>query len=82
MNVHVRLTSDRKIQLPECVIQKMDLSVNDEIIVEIEDNRLVLFKKEAGQTERFKGPQKDVWNNTDAEEYLKDEGSCADNSGY
>lgn len=45
MTIYARLVSDRKIQLPECVIQKMDLSVNDEIIVQIEDNKLILTKK-------------------------------------
>ncbi len=80
MTIYSRLVSDRKIQLPECVIQKMDLSVNDEIIVQIEDNKLILTKKEENQTNLFDGSHEDIWNNTDAEEYLKDEGNGADNS--
>lgn len=82
MSISVRLTSDRKIQLPENVVQKMDLSTNDEIIVEVEDNKLILIKKEGIQADSFSGPHNEVWNNTDAEEYLKDEGNCGDNSGY
>ncbi|AGB49914.1 hypothetical protein Metho_1725 [Methanomethylovorans hollandica DSM 15978] len=80
MTIYARLVSDRKIQLPECVIQKMDLSVNDEIIVQIEDNKLILTKKEENQTNLFDGSHEDIWNNTDGEEYLKDEGNGADNS--
>lgn len=82
MSISVRLTSDRKIQLPENVIKKMNLSINDEIIVEVEDNKLILIKKEGNQADRFNGPHNKVWNSTDAEEYLKDEGNCGDNSGY
>ncbi|OPY22280.1 MAG: hypothetical protein A4E24_00051 [Methanomethylovorans sp. PtaU1.Bin093] len=82
MSVSVRLTSDRKIQLPEDVVQKMDLSTDDEVILEVEDNKLILIKKEGNQADRFSGPRNKVWNNTDAEEYLKDEGNCGDNSGY
>lgn len=82
MSVSVRLTSDRKIQLPENVVQELDLSTNDEIIVEVENNKLILIKKEGNPADRFSGPHNKVWNNTDAEEYLKDEGNCGDNSGY
>lgn len=82
MTLSVRLTSDRKIQLPETVIKKMNLSINDEIIMEVEDNKLVMIKKEGSKADTFNGLTKKVWNNSDAEEYLKDEGNCGDNSGY
>jgi antitoxin component of MazEF toxin-antitoxin module len=82
MTLSVRLTSDRKIQLPETVIKKMNLSINDEIIMEVEDNKLVMIKKEVSKADTFSGLTKKVWNNSDAEEYLKDEGNCGDNSGY
>ncbi|WP_370575381.1 hypothetical protein [Methanomethylovorans sp.] len=82
MSISVRLTSDCKIQLPEYVIKKMNLSINDEIIVEVEDSKLILTKKEGSQADLFNGSHNEVWNSTDAEEYLKDEGNCSDNSGY
>lgn len=82
MSFSIRFTSDRKIQLPESVINKMNWSISDEIIMEVEDNKLVLMKKEGSQTDSFNGLAKKVWNNSDAEEYLKDEGNCSDSSGY
>ncbi len=81
MRVSVRLTSGHKIELPENVIKKLDLSVNDEIIIEVEDNKLILIKK-GNLADRSSEPYYDVWNNTDAEEYLKDEGNSDSNSSY
>ncbi len=82
MTFFIRVAIDRKIELPECVIQKMDLSVNDELVAEIKDNKLTLSKKEENHVRHFKGSHKDLWKNTDTEEYLKDEGTGADSSGY
>lgn len=82
MTISARLTSDRKIQLPDCVIKKMNMSINDEIIMELEGTKLVLMKKEEIQTDKYGGSPKKVWNNADAEEYLKDEGNSGDSSGY
>jgi hypothetical protein len=45
-------------------------------------NKLVLTKKESESDDSYSGSPKKVWNNADAEEYLKDEGNSGDNSGY
>jgi hypothetical protein len=52
------------------------------MIMEVEGTKLVLMKKEEIQTDRYGGSPKKVWNNADAEEYLKDEGNSGDSSGY
>ncbi|OPY22537.1 MAG: hypothetical protein A4E23_00737 [Methanomethylovorans sp. PtaU1.Bin073] len=73
MSASVKVTSDYKILLPEELIKKAHFSANDEVIVEIEEDRLVLTKKTASYTDRIRGLHKEVWKNTDTEEYLKNE---------
>jgi antitoxin component of MazEF toxin-antitoxin module len=73
MSASVKDTSDYKILLPEELIKKAHFSANDEVIVEIEEDRLVLTKKTASYTDRIRGLHKEVWKNTDTEEYLKNE---------
>lgn len=73
MSISVKVTSDNKILLHEDLVKKAHFSVDDEVIVEIEEDRLVLIKKTGSYTDRLRGLHKEVWKNTDTEEYLKNE---------
>ncbi len=73
MSASVKVTIDNKIMIPEDLIKKAHFSANDELIVEIEEDRLVLTKKTGSYTDRLRGLHKEVWKNTDTEEYLKTE---------
>jgi len=73
MSTSVKVTSDNKILLTEDLVKKAYFSVDDEVIVEIEEDRLVLIKKTGSYTDRLRGLHKEVWKNTDTEEYLKNE---------
>jgi hypothetical protein len=58
----------------------MGFSINDEIIVKVEDKKLILTKKE--ETDIFNVSPKEFWNNNAVEEYLKDEGDYGGNNDY
>jgi bifunctional DNA-binding transcriptional regulator/antitoxin component of YhaV-PrlF toxin-antitoxin module len=73
MSTSVKVTSGYKILIPEDLIKKAHFSANDEVIVEIEEDRLILTKKTDSYTDRLRGLHKEVWKNTDTEEYLKNE---------
>ena len=73
MSTSVKVTSDNKILLTEDLVKKAYFSVDDEVIVEIKEDRLVLIKKTGSYTDRLRGLHKEVWKNTDTEEYLKNE---------
>ncbi len=73
MSTSVKVTIDNKVLITEDLIKKAHFSANDELIVEIEEDRLVLTKKTGSYKDRLRGLHKEVWKNTDTEEYLKTE---------
>ncbi|AFV24146.1 transcriptional regulator, AbrB family [Methanolobus psychrophilus R15] len=73
MSTIVRLSSEHTIALPEEVIKKMHFTANDEILVQVEEDKLVLSKKTCNYTGRLRGLHKGVWENIDSEEFLKKE---------
>ncbi|MEZ5335114.1 MAG: AbrB/MazE/SpoVT family DNA-binding domain-containing protein [Methanolobus sp.] len=73
MSIIVKLSSEHTITLPEELIKKMHFASNDEIEVQVEDDRLVLSKKNTGYTSRLRGLHKDVWQDTDSEEFMRKE---------
>lgn len=73
MSTIVRLSSEHTIALPEEVIKKIHFTTNDEILVQVEEDKLVLSKKTSNYTGRLRGLHKEVWENVDSEEFLKKE---------
>lgn len=70
MNTIVRLSSEHTITLPEELVKKMNFATDDEIIVQIEEDKLILSKKTGNYTDRLRGLHKEVWDNIDSEEFL------------
>lgn len=70
MNTIVRLSSEHTITLPEELVKKMHFATDDEIIVQIEEDKLILSKKTDNYTDRLRGLHKEVWDNIDSEEFL------------
>lgn len=73
MSIIVKLSSEHTIALPEDLIRKMHFASNDEILVQIEEDKLVLTKKTNDHTSKMRGLHKDIWENVDSEEFLKKE---------
>jgi len=70
MNTIVRLSSEHTITLPEELVKKMHFATDDEIVVQIEEDKLILSKKTGNYTDRLRGLHKEVWDNIDSEEFL------------
>jgi bifunctional DNA-binding transcriptional regulator/antitoxin component of YhaV-PrlF toxin-antitoxin module len=73
MSITVKIGARYNITIPKILIEKMKFAKNDELLVDIEDNRLVLIKKPCGYTAKLRGLYKKVWNDVDASDYVKSE---------
>jgi len=73
MSITVKIGARYNITIPKILIEKMKFAKNDELLVDIEDNRLVLIKKPCGYTAKLRGLYKEVWDDVDASDYVKSE---------
>lgn len=73
MSIIVRLSREHTISLPEDLIRKMHFATNDEIVVQVEEDKLVLSKKTASYTDKLRGLHKEVWEDVDTEQFLEKE---------
>ncbi len=73
MSIIVRPGREHTIALPEELMLKMHFAADEEILVQVEEDRLVLSKKTGSYTENLRGLHKEVWENVDTEDFLKKE---------
>ncbi|MDN5310587.1 AbrB/MazE/SpoVT family DNA-binding domain-containing protein [Methanolobus sp. WCC5] len=73
MSIIVKLSSEHTITLPEELIRKMHFASNDEILVQVDEDKLVLSKKTDSYTKKLRGLHKEVWKDVDSEEFLRKE---------
>lgn len=73
MSITVKIGAGYNITIPKILIEKMKFAKNDELLVDIEDDRLILMKKTLKYTAKLKGLYKEVWDDVDAADYVKSE---------
>jgi len=73
MGVTIKIGSGYNIVLPRIVIEKMKFTRNDELLVDIEDDKLVLMKKPKNYSAKLRGLHKEIWGDIDAMDYVKTE---------
>jgi AbrB family looped-hinge helix DNA binding protein len=73
MEVTVRVSSKHQIVIPREARRALSLGPGDELLVEIEEGRLVLYPRPKSYTKRLRGLHKEVWRGVDATRYVKEE---------
>ncbi len=73
MSITVKIGTRYNITIPKILIEKMKFAKNDELLVDVEDDKLVLMKKPHKYTAKLKGLHKEIWYDVDATDYVKSE---------
>jgi AbrB family looped-hinge helix DNA binding protein len=73
MPLSVTMSSKNQIVVPSEAREKLHLHAGVQLLVLCKDDRIVLIPKPDDFVERMKGLHRDVWQGTDAMEYLRQE---------
>ncbi|MBW6471124.1 MAG: hypothetical protein K0A90_07890 [Methanosarcinaceae archaeon] len=73
MSTTVKMSKGYNINFPKAIIEKMNFSIGEELVMDIENERLVLVKKPGNYTAKLRGLHKEVWEGIDADEYVTSE---------
>jgi AbrB family looped-hinge helix DNA binding protein len=73
MQVTVRISSKHQIVIPREARKALSLGAGDELLVEIEEGRLVLYPRPKDYARHLRGLHKGVWRGVDATDYVTEE---------
>ncbi len=73
MDVTVRISKEHQIVIPRQARRQLSLAAGDELMVEIEDGRLVLYPRPKNYAKHLRGLHKEVWRGVDATAYVREE---------
>ena len=73
MNKTITIDDNCQLRLPEEMREALNLHPGDELLVQLEGEKLVLRPKLKGYARRLRGLHKGVWKDTDANEYVRQE---------
>lgn len=73
MNAVVKLSGKNQIVIPKEVRRQLHLGAGDELFVEIEDGKVVMFPKPKSYTKYALGLGREVWRRVEAAKYVKKE---------
>jgi len=75
MIITTKVGKKSQIVIPKEIRETIGISEGDELIVDVEGDRVILKVKPANYSKRLKGLHKNIWKGTDAKKYIKGERS-------
>lgn len=73
MPPRVTVSSKYQVVIPKVVREALDLHPGDQLLVEIENNKVVMRPRPQSYAKHLRGLHKEVWEGVDATEYVKKE---------
>ncbi|HAG51830.1 MAG TPA: AbrB family transcriptional regulator [Deltaproteobacteria bacterium] len=73
MSIITRVSRKSQIVIPKEIRKLIHLSEGDELIVDVEGDRIILKVKPKSYAKRLKGLHKEVWKGVDPKKYVKEE---------
>lgn len=73
MPITVRVSSKHQIVIPREARRALSLGAGDELLIEVEEGRLVLYPRPKDYAKHLRGLHKEVWRGVDATEYVREE---------
>lgn len=73
VNKTITIDDNCQVRLPEEIREALNLHPGDELLVQLEGEKLVLRPKLKGCARRLRGLHKEVWKDIDAAEYVRQE---------
>lgn len=73
MTVTDRISSKHQIVIPREARRALSLGAGDELLIEIEEGRLVLYPRPKNYARHLRGLHKEVWRGVDATQYVREE---------
>lgn len=69
----IKLTKKSQMVIPKSIREAVGISEGDELIVDIDKNKIILTVKPKSYSKRLKGLHRDVWKGVDPKRYVKGE---------
>lgn len=73
MMTTIRLTKKNQMVIPKNIREAVGISEGDELIVDVDKNKIILTVKPKSYSKRLKGLHRDVWKGVDPKKYVKGE---------
>lgn len=73
MLITTKVGKKSQIVIPKEIRETVGISEGDELIVDVEEDRVILKVKPSSYSKRLKGLHKDVWKGIDPLKYVKSE---------
>lgn len=73
MMTTIRLTKKSQMVIPKSIREAVGISEGDELIVDVDKNKIILTVKPKSYSKRLKGLHRDVWKGVDPKKYVKGE---------
>lgn len=73
MMTTIRLTKKNQMVIPKNIREAVGISEGDELIVDVDKNKIILTVKPKSYSKRLKGLHRDVWKDVDPKKYVKGE---------
>ena len=73
MLITTKVGKKSQIVIPKEIRETVGISEGDELIVDVEEDRVILKVKPSSYSKRLKGLHKDVWKGIDPKKYVKGE---------
>ncbi|HHN66018.1 MAG TPA: AbrB/MazE/SpoVT family DNA-binding domain-containing protein [Nitrospirae bacterium] len=73
MSLTVKIGKKSQIVIPKKLREAIGISEGDEIIIDLEDDRIVIKPKPDSYTKKLKGLHRQLWKGVDAKRYVKGE---------
>lgn len=71
--ITVKVSKRYQIAVPASARERLNIQSGDRLIVDIQDGMLILLPEPKSYTERLSGLHREVWDGTDAKEYIAGE---------
>ena len=69
----MKVSRKHQIVIPKEARKALAIEKEDELVIEVKDNKLVMKPKPKNYTKKMLGLHRDVWKGTDVEKYIKEE---------
>jgi AbrB family looped-hinge helix DNA binding protein len=73
MLITIKVSKKSQIVIPKAIRETVGISEGDELIVDVEGDRVILKVKPKSYTKRLKGLHKNVWKGIDPKKYVRGE---------
>jgi AbrB family looped-hinge helix DNA binding protein len=73
MAIKVKISSKHQIAVPSAIRKELDLEPGDRLLAQVRDGVIVLVPERGDAVDQLKGLGREIWEDTDPDEYINQE---------